>query len=785
MKKYYIIFLFLFRNGITNSYGQETPFKHKIAKGETIEVIAKKYGLSPSVLYQLNPGLSSGFNENDLIIISKNGNGQTNNEPVIIYHTVLPNETKYGLSKKYNISIAELERQNPHIISMLQKGHELKIEQKINRNNYASKGNSQAHIVQKGETLWELSRVYKVTVNQLIEENKANLGIYLQIGQALIIPVKKQELLQEESAEMDYHIVEAGETKYGLSKRYGISINELENLNPHIVSMLMKGHKISIPNRNGVQPTNTSSVNTVVAINTAKNQGFETHIVAAGETKFELSKKYNIAISELESINPQIVDGLKTGQEINVPIIKTQSLNEDNQAVKSQTNIEKPLVVQEETASKSELQTQLEGLVTYEVKPQETLYGLSKMTGLSTERLTELNPELSNGLKTGMLLKIPSENLETLTKAKENLEEISQVGLIKSLKIGDEKEIAFLLPFAEEKYRELIKSAKKNAKSTDAFFEFYAGATMAIDSLKKNNVLIKTKIIKIDELKTAEENFSDIVKFNVQNSKIIFAPSQDYYSEALGNYMAENNIPMIISDSKGTSIAGNSTYTSLTSNIQLRKLILDYITAQNENIIIVSAPSRKQNKDFISKYYPQARFVTISESGILDSESLRNLLSATKKNYVVLDSDKSGLILETTTILLKESSAFNVQLVLIEPKENVIGEGLSDMRFRALKMIYPSVSNPNESKQLTKFKKDFTSKFGYPPSQESIKGFDITFDGLLRLFQDKEFEKIAKESATEQIHLKFKYLKNLEKGFFNSAGYILQFEEGSDSKIIN
>ena len=28
-------------------------------------------------------------------------------------------------------------------------------------------------------------------------------------------------------------------------------------------------------------------------------------------------------------------------------------------------------------------------------------------------------------------------------------------------------------------------------------------------------------------------------------------------------------------------------------------------------------------------------------------------------------------------------------------------------------------------------------------------------------------------------------LKNLEKGFFNSGGYILQFEEGSDSKIIN
>ena len=80
------------------------PLKHKIEKGETIELIAKKYGVNPSVLYQLNPGLSDGFNENDLIIISKKANDQTNTDPVIIYHVVLPNETKYGLSKKYNIS---------------------------------------------------------------------------------------------------------------------------------------------------------------------------------------------------------------------------------------------------------------------------------------------------------------------------------------------------------------------------------------------------------------------------------------------------------------------------------------------------------------------------------------------------------------------------------------------------------------------------------------------------------------------------------------------------------
>ena len=51
MRKYYIMFLFLFRNGIGDIYAQEIAVKHKILKGETIEIIAQKYAVSPSDLY--------------------------------------------------------------------------------------------------------------------------------------------------------------------------------------------------------------------------------------------------------------------------------------------------------------------------------------------------------------------------------------------------------------------------------------------------------------------------------------------------------------------------------------------------------------------------------------------------------------------------------------------------------------------------------------------------------------------------------------------------------------
>ena len=69
MRKYYIMFLFLFRNGIADIYAQETPVKHRIAKGETIEIIAQKYAISPNELYELNPSLVNGLKENEVILI--------------------------------------------------------------------------------------------------------------------------------------------------------------------------------------------------------------------------------------------------------------------------------------------------------------------------------------------------------------------------------------------------------------------------------------------------------------------------------------------------------------------------------------------------------------------------------------------------------------------------------------------------------------------------------------------------------------------------------------------
>ena len=63
------------------------------------------------------------------------------------------------------------------------------------------------------------------------------------------------------------------------------------------------------------------------------------------------------------------------------------------------------------------------------------------------------------------------------------------------------------------------------------------------------------------------------------------------------------------------------------------------------------------------------------------------------------------------------------------------------------------------------------------PNQYATRGFDITFDTMLRLSQDKNFEETITEVSTEQVENKFDYRPRAEGGYINKGVYILQYNK--------
>jgi hypothetical protein len=430
--------------------------------------------------------------------------------------------------------------------------------------------------------------------------------------------------------------------------------------------------------------------------------------------------------------------------------------------------------------------------VDYEIKPKETLFGLSRMARVSQDKLIEMNPILIEGVKVGTIIKVPSgkvsENKKTDIVIAEKTSKVGSkskvelIGLLKTLNKIEKKEITFLTSFSSEQYLSFIQNPI--AESTKEI-EFFAGANFAIDSLKKYGVMVEMKNTQIEISKDGKADVSALKKNNVDQSKAIFYYSEGVNAEKIAEFSAKNSIPFLVSSFEESALKSSTTFVSIPSKNDLALMVLKYISDKNGNLIVVSDAVSALNEDFILQNYPKARFVSISGKNVLEDESLTKELILNRQNFVLLNTDKIGLILNTTTVLLKQSKEYNIQLALLEPIESFQKEGFSEMRFKALNTIYPSYSKRNNDKENEKFKTNFRLKYNFEASDEVIKGFDVTFDALIRLFQDKSFEALAKDEISEHINYKFHYHKDLNGGYTNKGVYILQLDADSNTKIAN
>jgi hypothetical protein len=205
--------------------------------------------------------------------------------------------------------------------------------------------------------------------------------------------------------------------------------------------------------------------------------------------------------------------------------------------------------------------------------------------------------------------------------------------------------------------------------------------------------------------------------------------------------------------------------------------IFEYMLSKGGNIVVVSAAKRESNREFIKSNFKEAVFSPLDANGNLIPDKLKALLVKDKMNYVVLDSEKTGMILSTTNVLLNELANYKIQLVIMEQNETLDFEEISMKRLTILKMLYPSLIRENTSHEALQFDNAYKRENKIFPSQYAIRGFDVTFDTLLRLSQEKSFEATANEDQTEQIESKFNYSKNGTDGYINKGVYILQFEE--------
>ncbi len=610
------------------------------------------------------------------------------------------------------------------------------------------------HTVAKGETIVQIAQKYKVTPYDIYKLNPdAQNGIKEKT--TLLIPKQITKIISKETTqEEQIHTVLPKETLYGISKKYAVTVDDIQKNNPILLEKgIQPGQKLVI--KKGINS------NTIVAENTLKNEvhintNFITHEVLAKETKYSISKKYNISIEELEKLNPEIKDSFKIGT-----ILKIKSNAISN--VTEEVSIQKNETINTITTN--------DRLVDYIVSKKETLYSLSKKLGISEEKLKTLNPQLIDGLKDGMVLKIPS-NLTVNEEVKNN-----QNNFVKTISTSNKKELVLLLPFNIAKFENDSLTSTQNKLKKDKFLnmtlDFYSGALMAIDSAKTLGINVDVKIFDSNETKTTS-NAIDVINQNAPNAHAVIGPFYQNNVVKLAEELQSKNIPVISPLSKDYDVSYSNLIQSQPTILSQKNAMFNYMKSKNGNIIAIIDPKKKSVYDYMQEYQNETKIVGYSDKGGFVGDSIKKLLVSDKINYIVLESEREGTVFTTTSVMLGAIKNYQVQLVVLEPNATLDYDDIMLQRSVKLGLTYPSTNKDNTSIEASRFEMNYKKKNKVLPNNFAMRGFDVTFDTLLRLAQDKSFVETM-ESASEQIENKFDYIKSVSGGFVNNGIYILQY----------
>ncbi len=276
------------KNNIKYRIATNSPAKeHEVLAKETPYGIAKQYGISLSKLNELNPTLeATGLRIGQKIIIPANTSSELavssqtkkttqKTESAVISQIiepeksttdqiaieVLPKESKYSIARKYGITVNDLDKANPTIGSK-----SLRVGQKIIIPGNA-KSLTEVVIAPQQTTGLPITEAEGVLTSKI--ETVAVSNPKMDVSKPEVVTISESKLASNSSSENIIREVLPKETKYGIAKQYGISVQELEKQNPEVKNGLRVGDKLHI------SPNYTPIDNNVIVSADNKNRDIE------------------------------------------------------------------------------------------------------------------------------------------------------------------------------------------------------------------------------------------------------------------------------------------------------------------------------------------------------------------------------------------------------------------------------------------------------------------------------------------------------------------------------
>ncbi|WP_407557778.1 LysM peptidoglycan-binding domain-containing protein [Winogradskyella sp. 4-2091] len=605
------------------------------------------------------------------------------------------------------------------------------------------------HKVQSGETIESIAKQYLVTPFDIYALNP-DAKKKFQPNTVLIIPnskIKNEPIAENKRELTGYksHKVKRKETLYGLTKKYGISEEELKKANRSLYSEnLKKGDKIKIPQYRTIISKRSLS-------NTVKK-----YTVLPKEGKWRIAYKFGISVADLEALNPYMNDVIQPGDVLNVPNIED----------KEEKKIEAAFGY-------------------YEVLPKETFYSLKGKLNLTQGQLEQLNPDLkTTGLKAGMVLKVPEgSNTEV------GLTAVKTTNLKRNLVNYKTKKIALMMPYQLHKIDvDSVEEAKdriKNNKLLSIVLDFHVGVLMALDSAKQLGISTDLKVFDthyhaaVTSKILAENDFSDY--------DAVIGPMESKSFDRVASALKGDRVPVIAAMNKPKQVYSN-VFQTLPEKKLLSKTMIDFVKADSlkTKVVIISDQANRATSEALQKEFPDAKLFF----------SRMNKKDKTKDAYFLYHTELEGVFTAGKTVVFLETdndsfassiiSMLNgfinnrteIVLATLDKGKGFEGKNIDNIYLSNLKFHYASVYRDFDDEKDNGFVKAYRKEYGITPSKYAARGFDITLDILMRLASAEDLYEASPETVeTEYIENKFRYTTDFFGGYVNQAVYVVKFDD--------
>ena len=203
-----------------------------VQRGDTLWNIAKKFNTTVDNLKKANNSSNNTLYIGQNLVVPDYFTTEDTN----ITYIVKQGDTLYSIATQYGVSVNELKNNNNLVSDILSIGQNIKIpssESVITPSEDDIINEPNTYIVQRGDTLYSISRKFNVPVNDIKVLNNLTSDVLL-VGKTLQIPIGSLPI-----NDIDVYIVQKGDSLYSLAKEYNTTIDDIKKLN-NLTSDILK-----------------------------------------------------------------------------------------------------------------------------------------------------------------------------------------------------------------------------------------------------------------------------------------------------------------------------------------------------------------------------------------------------------------------------------------------------------------------------------------------------------------------------------------------------------------